>query len=153
MTCMQGKVSMTFNVVTCVFGIAVLVPAFVVFLQFAILGNVAKSETDSAGTPLATWLSLGTLFGGIAYLIALGMFAWRPQANCRWCLYCLIGYSIYVAGMIGDIVLDDFAHQMKTYGLVSALSNHVPDLLYVAVPLLFVALLIFRPRVEQVSGA
>ncbi len=148
MTCMQGKVSMTFNVVTYVFGIAVLVPAFVVFLQFVILGNVAKSETDSAETPLATWLSLGTLFGGIAYLIALGMFAWRPQANCRWCLCCLIGYAIYVAGMIGYISWGDFAHQAKTYGLVSALSDNVSALLYIAAPLIFVVLLIFRPRLN-----
>ena len=136
---------MIFNVFTCVLGIAVLVPAFVLFIHLAFLGNVASSA-DSAETPMATWLSIGTLFGGVAYLIALGMFAWRPHTVCRWCLYWLIGFSIYVAGMIGYISSGNFAQQVKTSGLLSALSSNAQDLLYIAVPLIFVVLLFFSPR-------
>src|SRR6266849_2939375 len=141
-----------FSAITYVVGFAVLVPAFVLFIHLAFLGNVAAG-TDSKGMPLTTWLGIVTLLGGIAYLIALGLLVWRPQRNCQGCLYCSIGYAMYVAVMIGYISSGNFAEQVKTSGLVYALSNHVADLLYVAVPLLFVALLIFKPRVEQVSGA
>src|SRR6266513_1032900 len=144
--------SRMFNAITCVVGLAVLVPAFVLLMQVGILGNIAAG-TDSKGLPLTTWLGIITLLGGIAYLIALGLLVWRPQRNCQWCLYCSIGYATYVAVMIGYVSSGNFAEQVKTSGLVSALSDHVPDLLYVAVPLLFIALLMFRPRVEQVSGA
>lgn len=139
---MYNKMSrVIFNVVMYISGVAVLVPAFVLVLQFGILGSAAKSETI-VETPLTIWLMFGTLFGGVAYLIALGVLAWKSQASCRWCLYCLTGYAIYIAVMIGYISAGDFTLQMRTSGLLSALSSNAQVLFYLTAPLVFVVLLL-----------
>jgi len=140
------------QITTAMFGAAVLIPAFVILAQLAFLGNAGGAGSGS-DTTLSTWLAIATFLGGIAYLVALVTLMWRTQGNCRWCVYYLIIYAVYVAAMLAYISLGDFAHQAKTSGLMTALSNNFLGILYLAVPVVFVVLLAVRSRVRELSSS
>jgi len=137
--------------ITYIAALAVLVPAFVLCMQFAVQSNAAAVE--SAGVSVAMWLTVVTLLGGIAYVIALAVLAFSSQSDCHWCLYFLGGYALYVAGMIGYVSSGNFVHQLRTSGVVSALSNNALDVAYIVISLVLFVLIIAKSRLGQAAGA
>jgi hypothetical protein len=122
-------------------------------MQFASQGN-AGAAAGSGDVPLGTWLAVLTVVGAVAHVIALAMVAIRTREDCRWCVFVLGGYAVYVAGMIGYISLSGFLQQVRMSGILSALLNTIPDIVYIAIALTFAVLVVVtRLRALHITGA
>lgn len=118
--------------VRCALGVLVLLPAFVVWLQLAFLDNVARSKGEGG------WHSVVVLLATIGYLVALVVWMVRQKRAPLRDGY-LIAYCAYIAGLLAFASSGNFLHQIGLYGPITAIGNHLDALLYVALPVAFLA--------------
>jgi hypothetical protein len=132
--------------VRCAVGVLVLLPAFVMWLQLAFLDNVARSKGEGGG-----WHSFVILLTTIGYLVALVIWMVRQKRAPLRDGY-LIAYCAYIAGLLAFASSGNFLHQIGLYGLITAVSNHLDALLYVALPVAFLVdrlILLLQGQREQ----
>jgi hypothetical protein len=104
--------------------------AFVLWLQLAFLENVARSNGEGG------WHSVVVLLSTIGYLVALVLWMLRQEPAPLRDGY-LIAYCAYIAGLLALVLSGNFLHQVQLYGPLTAVTNHLAALLYVALPVVF----------------
>lgn len=142
---MSDKRSLTSNAITLVIGASTLVSAFVLFVHLAFLGNIEE------GTDLSALFARGTLLAGLVCLTVLIIITVKG-VSCRWCLYYLMCFSIYISAMIGYTSLGDFTNALKTRQILPWISNNARDLIYTSMPVVFLVWLFWikgRSRNKQ----
>jgi hypothetical protein len=117
--------------IRCTVGVLVLLPAFIVWMQFGILDNVARSKGVEGN-----WHALLIPLATIAYLVGLGVWVFTRRRSFVRDGY-LILYCGYIAGLLMLISSGNFLHQLALYGPVMALTNHLEDFVYLAPPVVF----------------
>jgi hypothetical protein len=131
--------------VRCAVGVLVLLPAFIVWLQFAFLENVARSKGEEG------WHSFVILLTTIGYLVALVTWMVTQKRTLVRDGY-LIAYCAYIAGVFALALSGNFVHQIKLYGPITAVSNHLDAMFYVALPAAFLVdrlIMVLQGRREQ----
>jgi hypothetical protein len=144
---MSGKV-LWYGLITAL-GIALLLPGAMLFLHFAALSNIGVSEGEGFST--LGLLSLATVLFGVVYLISLFKIILQQKHPCRWCHYSCIAYATYSGLMIGYLTSGDFAHQLQSSGLMYAISNHLPRLGYIAIAVIFIAVMLANLKATQTA--
>jgi hypothetical protein len=100
-------------------------------MQTAILYNVARSQGEEGN-----WHALLVPMSTLLYIVALGFWAVTRKSSLLRDAY-LIAYSGYLALLLGSISSGNFLHQLRMYGVVEALMNHLVDLLYLGIAVAF----------------
>lgn len=113
-------------VARCCAGVLVLLPAFMVWGQFAVLSNIAHSEGAEG-----YWHAAFVPIGALVYVAVLGYWAFTKRPSFLRDGY-LAGYAGYVAGMYVWIISGNVTHQLALYSVTWVLAEHFVDILFLA---------------------
>jgi hypothetical protein len=132
--------------VRCAIGLLVLLPAFLIWMHVAVLANIARAEGAEANWH-ASVIPLTTL----GFLITLGSWAFTRRPSLVRDMY-MVAYCGYIVILSAYVSSGNFMHQLSLYGVGTALGNHLDNLAYLALALVFLfdrLILVFTTRREQ----